>query len=129
MSGGVPGALSDRTNTVEMILSALDVATGQDLHEKRRFGRRRYRARATLRLHSDADGAPAWTLYTRDTSPRGLGFLTPHLLPLGYGGILSLESPGGEQVELACTLLRCREISKGWYDGSLYFNRERADFA
>ncbi|MBA3272302.1 MAG: hypothetical protein H0T11_00320 [Chthoniobacterales bacterium] len=113
---------------VEMILSALEVAGGAKTREQRNFGRRRYRVRAALRLHSDPDGAPSWILYTRDANARGLGFLTPHLLPLGYGGVIHLESPARAHVSVACTLLRCREISKGWYEGSLYFNRERNDF-
>lgn len=114
---------------VEMILSALEAGTGAAARELRCFGRRRYRVRAALRLHSDPDGAPSWILYTRDANARGLGFLTPHLLPLGYGGVIHLESPLREPVSVASTLLRCREVSQGWYEGSLYFNREREDFA
>ena len=71
---------------------------------------------------------PPWTIYTRDSNARGLGFITPHLLPLGYGGVIQIEMPGGNPAAIACTLLRCKEIAKGWYDGSLYFHRERAEF-
>ncbi len=123
-----PAADAAWPRAVEMILSALEVATGAKTREARNFGRRRYRVRAALRLHSDPEGAPSWILYTRDSNARGLGFLTPHLLPLGYGGVIHLESPAHEPVSVACTLLRCREITKGWYEGSLCFNRERNDF-
>jgi hypothetical protein len=50
-------------------------------------------------------------------------------LPLGYGGTIELAAPGGNVIALNCTLLRCREIASGWYDGALYFNREQAVFA
>lgn len=124
----VPRSDSRWPHSVEMILSALDVGHGPASTDKRRLGRRRYRVRALLRLHSDAQGAPPWTIYTRDSNARGLGFITPHLLPLGYGGVIQIQTPDGRPAEIACTLLRCKEIAKGWYDGSLYFHRERGGF-
>jgi hypothetical protein len=27
-----------------------------------------------------------------------------------------------------CTLLRCREAAPGWFEGSVYFNREQPQF-
>jgi hypothetical protein len=116
---------------VELILSALEAAgaRGRRPGELKRCGRTRYRARAALRLFSDAPGAPSWLLYARDGNERGLGFITPHRLPLGYGGMIDLPAPGGDKRRIACTLLRCREVSSGWYEGALYFNRAQAEFA
>lgn len=112
---------------VEMILSALEMASsGSD--DQRSLHRRPYRVRAALRLFSDPKDAPAWILYTRDVNARGIGFITPHLLPLGYGGILQIESPARQLLSLDCTLLRCRNVSQGWYEGSLCFNRTRTEF-
>ena len=57
-----------------------------------------------------------------------MGFITPHRLPLGYGGWVELLSPRGRKIRAHCTLFRCREAVKGWYDGALYFNREQHVF-
>lgn len=112
----------------EMIMSAIE--TGQyGLLERRCVARAPYRVRAMLKLHSDLSGAPPWTLYTRDANARGLGFITPHRLPLGYGGLLDIIIPDGRIQSIACTLLRCREAAPGWYEGSLYFNRSQMEFA
>jgi hypothetical protein len=112
---------------VDMILSALEAA-GHDSPERRGTGRSRYRVLARLQLFSDADFASPWKLYTRDANSRGLGFLTPHRLPLGYGGRVELPAPDGEILTINCTLLRCREASPGWFEGALYFNREQLVF-
>lgn len=120
---------------VDLIISAL--AAGEDrakaaaspVLRRREVPRSSYRVIADLRLYSDTNGAEAWSLYTRDVSVRGLGFITPHRLPLGYGGTLELPAPDGRIIAVNCTLLRCREIASGWYDGALYFNREQAVFS
>src|SRR4051794_28670700 len=81
---------------VELILSAMDAA--RDVDPERRIARRLpYRTRAELRLFSDPPKTPPWILYTRDIDPRGLGFISPHCLPLGYGGwVEGFTPPGGE---------------------------------
>lgn len=115
----------------DMVLSALEAGrAAAPKHDRRVAARRAYRVRATLRLYSDQAGTPAWSLYTRDVHSRGLGFITPHRLPLGYGGIVELPDPAGGDgtVRVPCTLLRCREAAPGWFEGSLYFNREQPDF-
>ena len=87
--------------------------------------RRRYRVKASLHLFSDAPETAPWQIYTRDIHARGLGFITPHRLPLGHGGLVDLPTPAGKIVSVPCTLLRCREAAPGWYEGSVYFNREQ----
>jgi hypothetical protein len=112
---------------VDLILSAMEAAEGA--HDERRDHQRQpYRALAKLRLFSDAPATEAWTLYTRDANARGLGFITPHRLPLGYGGWIEMLTPSGRRTRIHCTLFRCREAVKGWYDGALYFNREQHVF-
>jgi len=112
----------------EMILSAIE--TGQFGRDERRCcARASYRVGAMLRLFSDLPDTPPWTLYTRDANVRGLGFITPHRLPLGYGGVLEIIVPSGTTRFIPCTLLRCREAAPQWYEGSLYFNRQQVDFA
>jgi hypothetical protein len=114
---------------VELILSALEAATPEH-DERRRHQRLSFRVAAELRLFSDAPGIPTWRLYTRDISVRGMGFITQNRLPLGYGGVVQLPTPRtGRIVSVAGTLFRCREVSSGWFEGSLYFNREQWIFA
>lgn len=113
---------------VELILSALE--TGQFSRGNRRSARRNpYRVRARLRLFSDPPLSAPWLVYTRDVHAKGLGFISPHRLPLGYGGILEIPGPDGRTLEINCTLFRCREAAPGWYEGSVYFHREQPEFA
>ena len=113
---------------VELILSALE--TGQHFRDERRDVQRTpYRAQAVLRLFSDQPDTPPWSLYTRNANQRGLGFITSHRLPLGYGGILELYTPTGRLRKIHCTLVRCRQAAPGWYEGCLHFNREQPEFA
>ena len=67
-------------------------------------------------------------LHTRDITPKSLGFITRHRLPLGYGGVVDLPDPAGVVRSIDCTLIRCREVAKGWYEGAVYFNREQSEF-
>jgi hypothetical protein len=114
---------------VDLIISALEAAG--DPHDNRRVHPRMpYRVMADLRLFSDPKGIAPWRLYTRDVSVRGLGFITPHRLPLGYGGTVQLPTPKtGRVTAVAGTLFRCREVAGGWFEGALYFNREQWIFA
>ena len=118
---------SDWPAQVELIMSALD--TGQYDANRRKTGRQSYRVKARLRLFSDAATSSPWVIYTRDIHTRGLGFISPHRLPLGYGGLVELPGPEGGVISINCTLSRCREAAPGWYEGALYFNREQAEFA
>jgi hypothetical protein len=88
-----------------------------------------YRVRAQLQLFADPPGADPWILYTRDINPKGLGFITRHRLPLGYGGKIQLPSPTSQIVTIHCTLYRCREAAQGWFEGALYFNRDQWTFS
>jgi PilZ domain len=112
---------------VDLILSAMEAAEGTQT-ERREHERVPYRVRAELRLFSDLPGAGPWIVYTRDINERGLGFITPHRLPLGYGGWIEMATPRGRKLRIHCTLFRCREAVKGWFDGALYFNREQHFF-
>lgn len=106
-----------------LILSALAAADSSVAENRRDFPRTLYQVRACLRLFSDPDGSAPWKLYTRDVSSRSVGFLTPHRLPLGYGGIVELPGPDGTTVRAHCTLFRCRQTVRGWFEGALCFHR------
>jgi hypothetical protein len=114
---------------VDLIISALEAGAVADFDNRRRHQRMSYRVPAELRLFSDIAGAPPWRLYTRDVSARGVGFVTPHRLPLGYGGTVQMPTPSGRLVSINGTLFRCREIGNGWSEGAMYFNREQWMFA
>ena len=106
-----------------LILSALEAGEPLPADNRRGQPRTLYQVQANLRLFSDAEGSDPWKLYTRDVSSRSLGFLTPHRLPLGYGGIVELPGPDGSTVRAHCTLFRCRQSARGWYEGALSFHR------
>jgi hypothetical protein len=127
-----PMSHEDWPPQVELILSAIEAGryTGPSAPqpagaERRQAKRASYRVKGHLRLFSDAPGDQGRVIYTRDVHHRGLGFITPHRLPLGHGGVVELPTPGGKIVSVPCTLLRCREAAPGWYEGSVYFNREQ----
>jgi hypothetical protein len=108
-----------------LILSALEAAESTHHENRRNSTRTLYQVQASLYLFSDPDGSPAWKLYTRDISSRSLGFLAPHRLPLGYGGIVELPGPNGKAIRAHCTLFRCRQTARGWYEGALSFHRRQ----
>ena len=109
----------------EFILSALEAGQFSG-STRRKIDRVPYRVCAYLKLFSDQEHAPPWPIYIRDLAPRGLGFISRHRLPLGYGGILTFPKPCSKTIKLDCTLLRCRPAVEGWFEGSMYFNREQA---
>ena len=122
-------SVEDWPPQAELVLTAIEAGqhvTGPAAGVDRRKGKRAsFRVRAQLRLYSDNPGEPGRAIYTRDIHSRGLGFITPHRLPLGHGGLVDLPTPAGKIVSVPCTLLRCREAAPGWYEGSVYFNRDQ----
>jgi PilZ domain len=112
-----------------MVISALDAGQSTSPFNRRLSNRCEYRVRARLRLFSDPEGTEPWTLYTRDVDAGGVGFITRHRLPLGYGGRIEFLAPNGEVLTATCTLLRCRPAAPGWYEGALYFNRKQSVLA
>ncbi len=124
-----PQAAPPIPHEAELVISAIETGQHHGWQERRCCARASYRVGAHLRLFSDMSDAAPWTLYSRDANARGLGFITPHRLPLGHGGILEIVVPEGAMRSIPCTLLRCREAAPGWYEGSLYFNRPQLDFS
>ena len=122
---------------VDMILSAMDAAVSSQSSspsmgtsaDRRSSSRHSYRTQATLKLYADpADAAPR-VLYTRDADTRCAGFITQHLLPLGYGGWVTIVAPNGEEIHAECTIYRCRKTVQGWHEGAMRFNRDVWQFA
>ncbi len=92
----------------------------------RKRDRRELRCGAKIKLFSDVAHR---TLFTRDVDTRGLGFVIKDRLPLGHGGTVELPGPDGAVLRINCTVLRCRRVADGWYEGAVYFNREQYIFA
>src|SRR5688500_10608916 len=112
---------------VEFLISALE-AGPKPAVERQKLKRSVYRVRATVKLFSDDPDAPPVMLYTRHVNSQAVGFLASQHLPLSHGGILKVRSPQGEMLDIYATVLRCREVAPGWYEGALYFNREQPAF-
>ena len=111
-----------------LVLTAIEAGQSATAANRRAIPRRRLRLTARLRLHSDAPQTTPAVVYTRNVHSRGLGFITPHRLPLGHGGFVDLPAEDGRVVTIPCTLLRCREAAPGWFEGSVYFNRDQPGF-
>lgn len=126
--GDDPGGEESWPADVDFIVSALEAAGAGAGFDKRRAVRVPYRAVGHLKLYSAGADEAAISVYTRDVCPRSLGFVTQAALPLGYGGILTLKGPDGQELRLDVTLLRCREAVPGWFEGALYFNRQQLSF-
>jgi hypothetical protein len=110
----------------DLILSAIDAGRHAVPRDRRAVPRHKYRVQGWLRLFTDCPDTAARALYTRDINARGLAFITPHRLPLGYGGLIELPRPDGSGVATVhSTLLRCSEVAPGWFEGCVYFNREQ----
>jgi hypothetical protein len=122
-----PPPSATRPADVDLILSALDAGHfSPAAAERRALKRHKYRVEGWLRLFTDGPDDSARLVYTRDVNARGLGFITSHRLPLGYGGLIQLPRPDGDgTMTVHCTILRCREAAPGWFEGSIYFNREQ----
>lgn len=121
-SGGATLEQEEFPREAEMILSAMEA--GAPRHPDRRYdSRKSYRTRASLQLYAEPADAPPRILYTRDIDQRSVGFITPSLLPLGYGGWITLVGPNGEEVSVECTVYRCRKTVSGWHEGAVRFNR------
>ena len=115
---------------VDLILSAMDSgrhsASGTERRDQPRLD---LRVKGRLRLFSDGPQGGPRVIYTRDAHPRGLGFITPHRLPLGHGGFAEFTGPDGRPRRIQCTLHRCRETAPGWFEGSVHFNREQPELS
>jgi len=110
------------TAEAEFVLSALEAA-GLPRLDRRDDDRTVFRTTANLRLFSEVENPKPLRIFVRDVSPRGLGFITRHRLPLGYGGMLHLKCPRRTALAIDCAIRRCRPAANGWYEGAISFNR------
>ncbi|CAN5431671.1 hypothetical protein BH10PLA1_BH10PLA1_06750 [soil metagenome] len=102
------------SNEADLVITAME-AGGHVQGDRRAQRRVAWRVQANVRLFVDRPGHPPRTIFTRDIHSRGLGFVTRERLPLGYGGVIDLPARDGSLLSVACTILRCRLASPGWY--------------
>ena len=126
---GAPAPATDKWPPMaDLILSAMESGRhGVTARDRRAQPRLPHRVKGRLRLFSDPPNGQPRVIYTRDVSPRTLGFITPHRLPLGYGGFVEFQAPDGRPRRIQCTLHRCREAAPGWFEGAVCFNREQPE--
>jgi hypothetical protein len=116
---------SSWTTEAEFVLSALEAA-GLPRLDRRDNDRIVFHTTANLRLYSEVENPKPWQLFVRDVTPRGLGFISRHRLPLGYGGMLHLRCPRGAALAIDCAIRRCRAAANGWFEGAIAFNRPQS---
>ena len=106
-----------------LIMSALDAGAME--FERRSEPRVAFRSRSMLWLfNTSAISTPGTVLYTRDLSRNGIGFITRDRLSLGARGVVEMPADGGQTQRIQCTIVRCRELTPSWYEGSAYFCRQ-----
>jgi hypothetical protein len=110
------------TAEAEFVLSALEAA-GLPRLDRRDDDRTVFHTTGKLRLYSETENPNPWQIFVRDVTPRGLGFITRHRLPLGYGGKLHLKCPQQTLLVIDCAIRRCRAAANGWFEGAICFNR------
>lgn len=87
--------------------------------ERREVPRHRYLGRARLTLHGDRDV----TLYTRDVTARGVGFIANGELQPEVRGTVAFNTPAGQPVQVEGQLVRAHTIAQGWHEGYVEFDR------
>ncbi|QOV89630.1 hypothetical protein [Humisphaera borealis] len=112
---------------VNLIMSSLDAAQCRAGHERRERARRRYRVAVRVRLFGMPQDLPPQVLYSRDLHTRGMGFVTREMLPVGRGGAVEIPTADGAPLRASITVVRCRDIGLGWFEGSLHFVRDLFD--
>ena len=105
----------------QIVISMLNGEAGPGL-DRRRFARTSFQMAAAL----ESVGEPIamrWGIYTRDASQWGVGFVTQHPLPVAKDVMLTIAA-GGQMLRLRGSIVRCREIMPGWYDGAVLLHEE-----
>ena len=115
---------------VEEVMEVLDEAF-PPLGDRRSLTRFRYRVQAVLKVRDEQFGLLCRTVFLRDVNSWDAGFITDEPLPSGgvrKSAILEVAAPDGRTLFIGCELRRCREFLPGWYEGSVHFDHEEADF-
>ena len=91
--------------------------------ERRNTPRQEHHARAAMEI-DDHIQRSRQTVYTRDVSSWGVGFICRTPLPPGSTAMLHIDGTHGRPLRLMCCVLRCREVMPGWFEGAALLFRE-----
>jgi hypothetical protein len=91
--------------------------------ERRMTPRHERQVRAAMEI-DDQIQRSRQTVYTRDVSSWGVGFLCRMPLPPGSNAMLHIDGTHGRPLRLMCCVLRCREVLPGWFEGAALLFRE-----
>jgi hypothetical protein len=91
--------------------------------ERRRTPREEHHVRAAMEI-DDQIQRSRQTVYTRDVSSWGVGFICRMPLPPGSNAMLHIDGAHGRPLRLMCCVLRCREVMPGWFEGAALLFRE-----
>lgn len=91
--------------------------------ERRQTPRHEHQVRAAIEI-DDSLQRSRQTIYTRDVSSWGVGFVCRMPLPPGSTAMLHIDGAHGRPLRVMCCVLRCRELMPGWFEGAALLFRE-----
>jgi hypothetical protein len=113
----------DVRDVIEM-LSGRDAATTSNaVVERRQTPRLEHHVRAAMEI-DDQIQRSRLTIYTRDVSSWGVGFVCRMPLPPGSNAMMHIDGARGRPLRLMCCVLRCREVMPGWFEGAALLFKE-----
>jgi hypothetical protein len=118
----VTAELPDEAREVISMLGGREPLAGS-LVERRQAPRREHHVRAAMEI-DDAIQRSRQTVYTRDVSSWGVGFICRTPLPPGSNAMLHIDGAHGRTLRLMCCVLRCREVTRGWFEGAALLFKE-----
>ena len=119
----VTAELPDDVREVIALLSGRAAVTDSAVVERRQTPRLEHHVRAAVEI-DDSIQRSRQTIYTRDVSSWGVGFICRMPLPPGSNAMLHIDGAHGRSLRLMCCVLRCREIMPGWFEGAALLFRE-----
>lgn len=96
--------------------------------ERRQTPRHEHHVRAAVEI-DDAIQRSRQTVYTRDVSSWGVGFICRTPLPPGVTAMLHIDGAHRRPLRLMCCVLRCRALMPGWFEGAALLFREEPALA
>ena len=88
--------------------------------DRREADRTRFVAQARLRWTDHGDQQHT-TLYTRDLTHEGVGFISHGELAPAARGTVELPGPAGKTVEAEAQIVRTKAFANGWQEGYVEF--------
>jgi hypothetical protein len=120
----VTAEVPEDAREVIAMLSGRDAATTSSaMVERRQTPREEHHCRAAMEI-DDSIQRSRQTVYTRDVSSWGVGFICRTPLPAGSTAMLHIDGAHGRPLRLMCCVLRCREVTPGWFEGAALLFRE-----